>query len=94
MRVSIRSCATSCSGLWRKRPEYGHTPIYCGQILAWKNRVIKALRNKRTEIHGQIAAYQAQIAQAKHDLAHVNATIRMFTDVGVSARATWEPRPF
>jgi predicted DNA-binding protein (UPF0251 family) len=43
--------------------------------------VIKALRNKRAEIHGQIAAYQAQIAQAKHDLAHVNATIRMFTDV-------------
>jgi hypothetical protein len=43
--------------------------------------IIKALRDKRAEIHGQIAAYQAQIAQAKHDLAHVNATIRMFTDV-------------
>jgi hypothetical protein len=43
--------------------------------------IIKALRDKRAEIHGQIAAYQAQIAQAKHDPAHVNATIRMFTDV-------------
>ena len=43
--------------------------------------IIKALRDKRAEIHGQIAAYQGQIAQAKHDLAHVNATIRMFTDV-------------
>jgi len=35
-------------------------------------------RDKRAKIHGQIAAYQAPIAQAKHDLAHVNATIRMF----------------
>jgi hypothetical protein len=43
--------------------------------------IIKALRDKRAEIHGQIAAYQAQIAQAKHDLAHVNATIGMFTDI-------------
>ena len=43
--------------------------------------IIKALCDKRAEIHGQIAAYQAQIAQAKHDLAHLSATIRMFTDV-------------
>jgi hypothetical protein len=43
--------------------------------------IIKALRDKRAEIHGQIAAYQAQIAQAKDDLAHVNATIGMFTDI-------------
>ena len=49
---------------------------------AWKNRwSSKALRDKRAEIHGQIAVYQAQIAQVKHDVAHVNATIRMFTDV-------------
>jgi hypothetical protein len=27
--------------------------------------IIKALRDKRAEIHGQIAAYHAQIAQAK-----------------------------
>ena len=43
--------------------------------------IIKALRDKRAEIHGQIAAYEARIAQAKHDLAHVNATLRLFTDV-------------
>ena len=30
--------------------------------------------------HGRIAAYQTQIAQAKHDLAHINASIRLFTD--------------
>lgn len=54
--------------------------------------VIKALRDKRAEIHRQIAAYQVQIAQAKHDLAHVNATIRMFTNVECHARATCEPR--
>ena len=42
--------------------------------------VIQSLKYKRSEIHGQIAAYEAQIAQARHDLAHVNATIRLFTE--------------
>ena len=37
--------------------------------------VVQSLKNKRSEIHGRIAAYEAQIAQARHDLAHVNATI-------------------
>lgn len=42
--------------------------------------VVLSLKEKRAEIHGRIAAYQAQIAQAKHDLAHINAAIRLFTD--------------
>ena len=42
--------------------------------------VIQSLKGKRVEINGRIAAYQAQIAQAKHDLAHINASIRLFTD--------------
>jgi len=42
--------------------------------------VIQSLKEKRAEIYGRIAAYQAQIAQAKHDLAHINASIRLFTD--------------
>jgi hypothetical protein len=42
--------------------------------------IIKALQDKRAEIHGRIGAYQAQIAEAKHDLAHINASIRLFTD--------------
>jgi hypothetical protein len=42
--------------------------------------IIKALQDKRAEIHGRINAYQAQIAAAKHDLAHINAAIRLFTD--------------
>lgn len=42
--------------------------------------VIQSLKEKRAEINGRIAAYQAQIAQAKHDLAHINASIRLFTD--------------
>lgn len=42
--------------------------------------IIQTLKDKRGEIHGRIAAYEAQIAQAKHDLAHINATIRLFTD--------------
>ena len=43
--------------------------------------IVKTLRDKRAEIHGRITAYEAQIEQAKHDLAHVNATLRLFTDV-------------
>ena len=42
--------------------------------------IIKALQDKRAEVHGRINAYQAQIAEAKHDLAHINAAIRLFTD--------------
>ncbi len=42
--------------------------------------IIKALQGKRAEVHGRISAYQSQIAQAKHDLAHINAAIRLFTD--------------
>lgn len=42
--------------------------------------IIQSLKDKRAEIHGRITAYQAQIAQAKHDLAHINASIRLFTD--------------
>ena len=40
--------------------------------------VIQTLKHKRAEISGAIAAYQAQIAQARHDLAHINASIRLF----------------
>ena len=42
--------------------------------------VIQSLKDKRAEIHGRITAYEAQIAQARHDLAHVSATIRLFTE--------------
>ena len=40
--------------------------------------VIQMLKQKRAEISGVIAAYLAKIAQAKHDLAHINASIRLF----------------
>ena len=42
--------------------------------------VIQSLQQKRAEILGRIAAYQAQIAQAQHDLAHINAAIRLFAE--------------
>ena len=42
--------------------------------------IVQSLKDKRAEIHGRIATYQAQIAQAMHDLAHINASIRLFTD--------------
>ncbi len=42
--------------------------------------VIQSLKEKRGKIHGRIAAYEAQITQARHNLAHVNATIRLFAD--------------
>lgn len=50
--------------------------------------VIQTLKDKRAEIHGRIAAYQAQIAQAKHDLAHINASIRLFRPRASAARYT------
>jgi hypothetical protein len=42
--------------------------------------IIQTLKDKRVEINGRIAAYLAQIAQAKHDLAHINASIRLFSE--------------
>ena len=51
--------------------------------------VIQSLKNKHSEIHGRIAAYEAQIAQARHDLAHVNATIRLFTEPEQHQRARY-----
>ena len=39
--------------------------------------IIQTLKQKRAEISGVIAAYQARIAQARHDLAHINAVIRL-----------------
>ncbi|MCC5972648.1 MAG: hypothetical protein JJT81_01205 [Rubellimicrobium sp.] len=40
--------------------------------------IVETLKRKRAEILGRIKAYEAQIAHAKHDLAHVNATIELF----------------
>lgn len=50
--------------------------------------VIQMLKQKRAEISGVIAAYLAKIAQAKHDLAHINASIRLF-DGGEQERAQY-----
>src|ERR1044072_8287154 len=38
---------------------------------------IQTLKQKRAEISGVIAAYQAKIAQGRHDLSHINAVIRL-----------------
>lgn len=40
--------------------------------------VLQTLTQKRAEILGRIRAYEAQIAHAKHDLAHLNATMELF----------------
>jgi hypothetical protein len=56
--------------------------------------IIQSLKDKRAEIHGRIAAYQAQIAQAKHELAHINASIRLFTDPDHHGRAIWSATAF
>jgi hypothetical protein len=39
--------------------------------------IIQRLKQKRAEISGLIAAYQAKIAHARHDLAYINAVIRL-----------------
>jgi hypothetical protein len=46
-----------------------------GHGRAYRNPDLKA---ESAEISGAIAAYQARIAQARHDLAHINASIRLF----------------
>ena len=40
--------------------------------------IVTTLQRKRDEIERAIAAYEKKIAQARRDLAHVNATLRMF----------------
>ena len=42
--------------------------------------VVQCLREKRAEILGRISAYEAQITRAKHDVTHINATLRLFTE--------------
>lgn len=39
--------------------------------------VTHTLERKRAEIIGSIKKHEAQIAQAKHDLAHINATLKI-----------------
>ena len=39
--------------------------------------VLSGLQRKQREILGAIRAYEAQIAQAKHDLAHINAAMKI-----------------
>jgi hypothetical protein len=43
-----------------------------------ESHVVSALANKRAEIAGMIARAQQQIGQFRADLAHVDATIRLF----------------
>ena len=43
-----------------------------------ESHVVSALTNKRAEIAGMIARAQQQIGQFRADLAHVDATIRLF----------------
>lgn len=48
--------------------------------------VVQTLKQKRAEITGAIAACQTRIAQVRHDLAHINASIRLF-ESGERSRA-------
>jgi hypothetical protein len=41
-------------------------------------QVVTTLKGKRTEIEAAIAAYERKIEAAKHDLAAVNGTLRLF----------------
>lgn len=55
-----------------------------------ESRTIETLENTRDEIARSIAAYEAKIAQAQADLAHVNATIAILA-AGNEGEAT---RPY
>jgi hypothetical protein len=44
-----------------------------------------ALKRKRDEISGTIAHYERLVREAQHDLAHVNAALRLFEATGEAA---------
>lgn len=63
--------------LWRKRHE--RPDSRAATFGAWpKFRTVTTLKGKRDEITRAIVNYENKIAQAKVDLAHINATIRIF----------------
>ncbi len=46
---------------------------------------VLGLRRKRDEISGTIAHYERLLREAQHDLAHVNASLRLFEATGEAA---------
>lgn len=56
--------------------------------------VLSGLQRKQREILGAIRAYAAQIAQAKHDLAHINAAIKIMEGSPENRRAYIAGRGF
>ncbi len=46
---------------------------------------VLALRRKRDEISGTIAHYERLLREAQHDLAHINASLRLFEGTGEAA---------
>ena len=55
---------------------------------------INELTRKQREIVGAIRAYEAQIAQAKHDLAHINAAMKILEGTEKNRRAYIAGRGF
>jgi hypothetical protein len=45
---------------------------------------VLALRRKRDQISGTIAHYERLLREAQHDLAHINASLRLFEATGVA----------
>lgn len=60
------------------------------EVRRGQERTIDLIYKKQAEIHGQISA---QIAQAKHDFAHVYVTIQMFTDAACMSISTISAKP-
>lgn len=56
--------------------------------------VILGLVRKQREIVGAIRAYEAQIAQAKHDLAHINAALKIMEGSAANKRTYIAGRGF
>ena len=56
--------------------------------------VIAGLKRKQREILGAIRAYEAQIAQAKHDLAHINAAMKILEGTEANKRTYIAGRGF
>ena len=56
--------------------------------------VISGLKRKQREIVGAIRTYEAQIAQAKHDLAHINAALKIVEGTDANKRTYIAGRGF
>jgi hypothetical protein len=66
--------------MWQPPQEFSRLSAYLRRMA--EIRTVTTLRSKRDEILSTIRAYERQLEQARADLAHINAVIRVFEATG------------